>query len=151
MCLIPKKDETDKLKKSRKTAFTGYKIYRVIENEIWSGFMYDVVVEIDSLQPKKNIIHKSNRHRKTVDWEEKHCAEIEQGIHVFLSEENAEKIRKRDVKTRILVPVQCFKRNLVAAGVWSDNTRMKQAVFTQVTIQSDDLINAVNKLLKRKK
>jgi len=138
---------TKQMMDSTEEEFTCYKMYRYRNKH---GSTYRVIcspwqrkcglqLDEENIHPNETIVQKSNREEKDMTKYELESCLVDYGIHVFLDETYA----KKEAETNpfcFIVPVTCKKKDLVAAGYWSENSAGKQAVFMEIHIKSNDLI-----------
>ncbi len=123
MCLYIDKDTTKNLRNKLKKATNGcilYKVMSITGNAI--------------VFPKYKYKPGINKAGKLVDTEALGC--INHGLHVFISKETAYKYKFLE---EIVVPVRCYFKDFIAAGI------NKDAVFTQVIISPRTYRRYINK------
>lgn len=81
---------------------------------------------------------KSSRTSKKLSGDEKYKWKIEPGIHVYTSRRKAQ---SNQYSRHVVVPVTCYKKDLVAQGTYNE------AVFMEVTIEP----RTWNKIFSKKK
>jgi hypothetical protein len=125
MCLDLDKQKTAEVKAWDKEEFTCWKMYRLSaeKNLVTPYFTHSPV------EPGNIISNRSGRRVSRTNGDDYdswgNLWEVNRGIHVFLYKQDAEKFARLDWPTARVVPVTCFKKDFVAAGIDGDAVFMK--------------------------
>lgn len=134
MCLTIDKNLTEKGLKGRKVHSNGMvKVWKVIG--IDCGVPVSIYKNNFQWKPGWN---KSNRITPTLNENELVNNEVNFGIHVLLTREDAGFYMRR---CEIVIPVYVYKKDLIACGMsnWTASGRdCKEAVFTKVFLKKED-------------
>lgn len=120
-------------RKRNHTKIIAYKVVRVDNGKIYSPFFHYVY------NIGKNV---SGRLRKSLNYTEKRCESVRDGIHVFITRKDAELFA---VSYETIMPVTCLLSDFVGC-----NKVCIQAVFTKVTVSKYSYNKALKSKLEKK-